>query len=105
MKKYFYNENGDFDIFLYDKVEKLAYKKWLDTLNIGSYYDIIKKNHTRRNNSSPYFRLGSCQYLGNKNGQAIFKGKSKKNIIIRQNDIEVLSPKLFNETVEEYFNK
>lgn len=77
------------------------FNKWLNTLKAGDKMEVIRPNHTRRNNSSAYFNQGICEVLEIKKDEVTFLKSNGKKLHYKISDFQIETNRYFYESAKE----
>lgn len=80
---------------------KQIFAKWLETLKVGDKMEVVRPNHTRRNNSSAYFNQGICEVVEIKKDEVVFLKNNGKKLHYTINDFQIETNKYFYNIAKE----
>lgn len=99
--KHFEQEDGRLDWRREGEFREQVFDEWKSTLSVGDKLEVIRPNHTRRNNSARFYNHGVCTVVEIKSGSVIFQKEGGRKLIYTTHDFTVDTNEYFRERCDE----
>lgn len=99
--KHFEKEDGRLDWVREGEFRKQIFNEWKSTLSVGDKMEVLRPNHTRRNNSARFYNQGVCTVVEIKAGSVIFQKEGGRKLIYTANDCTVDTNDYFRKRCDE----
>ena len=99
--KHFEQEDGSLNWRVENKFREQVFAEWKSILSVGDKLEVIRPNHTGRNNSARFYNQGVCTVVEIKSGSVIFQKEGGRKLIYTAHDFTVDTNDYFRKRCDE----